>query len=135
MEAFAPQKHAALRVNLPAFDSLPRALLQVDTQAGTTSVWRPGFQKFALEPRFVARPGATAEDDGWLLTVMFDSGAASSGARAAGGACACTHLACLLAGTLDCHLVILSAQHLEQGPVAMLKFREARGLLWGLLSR
>jgi carotenoid cleavage dioxygenase-like enzyme len=34
----------------------------------------PGFQLFASEPKFVARPGAMEEDDGWLLTVIFDSG-------------------------------------------------------------
>lgn len=75
-------------------------IAKVDTVTGTAALWRPGYQKFALEPKFVGRPGATKEDDGWLLTVMFDS------------------------GTQDCHLVILDAQHLEAGPVASLKFRD-----------
>jgi hypothetical protein len=29
--------------------------------------WRPGQRKFLQEPMFVARPGSTAEDDGWII--------------------------------------------------------------------
>lgn len=45
------------------------------------------------------RPGATAEDDGWLLSVAFDS------------------------RSLESRLLILDAQKMEAGPVASLRFR------------
>ena len=37
------------------------------------AVWAPGARCFTQEPVFVARPGATTEDDGWLLSLMFDA--------------------------------------------------------------
>ena len=55
-------------------DASPQVQVQVDMASNHVSVWQPGHRKFALEPKFVARPGASEEDDGWLLTVMFDSG-------------------------------------------------------------
>lgn len=67
-------------------------------QAGTHAT-NSAESSRAAPLQFVPRPGGTEEDDGWLLTVMFDSG---SGA---------------------CHLAILDAQHLEAGPVALLCFR------------
>ena len=45
------------------------------------------------------RPGATAEDDGWLLSVAFSS------------------------ETLESSLLILDARRLQEGPVATLRFR------------
>ncbi len=50
-------------------------LAQVDMEGRTVSLYRPGHQHFCLEPKFVPRPGATEEDDGWLLSVGFHSGA------------------------------------------------------------
>jgi all-trans-8'-apo-beta-carotenal 15,15'-oxygenase len=108
-----------------------------------SSVWRPGKNKFALEPRFVARPGGEAEDDGWLLTVMFDSGAPLAVPAAAAPwpsrmSCSCqcqrswspthpspsgaTPCAVLPADTQVCQLVVLDAADLEKGPVAVLQF-------------
>ena len=49
-------------------------LPQMDMGASRVSVWKPGCRRFALEPQFVPRPGATSEDDGWLLAMLFDSG-------------------------------------------------------------
>lgn len=130
--------------------------MQVDMAAGTTAVWRPGFQRFAGEPKFVPRPGAAAEDDGWLLCVVFHSG----GSRLGGGGrqprpCGLRNargpslvhnrphawLAWLVglvlgihpmrllrpsAGTGESQLAILDARDVEQGPVAVLQFRQAR---------
>jgi torulene dioxygenase len=50
---------------------------KTDTLVGTTTVWErerhtPG------EPIFIARPGAVDEDDGIILTVVFDGDAATS---------------------------------------------------------
>ncbi|EFN55590.1 hypothetical protein CHLNCDRAFT_134121 [Chlorella variabilis] len=75
-------------------------IVKVDTSRGSAAVWQPGHQKYALEPKFVGRPGSTQEDDGWLLTVVFDS------------------------ATLVCRLVILDARDVEAGPVATLRFRQ-----------
>lgn len=36
--------------------------------------WFPGRHQFVGEPQFVPRPDAGAEDDGWLLACVFDSG-------------------------------------------------------------
>lgn len=64
---------------------------QVDVESGTTDIWLPGYQLFASEPKFVPRPGATEEDDGWLLAVLFDSGAPERDCS-----CTCTSL-CIVA--------------------------------------
>ena len=39
----------------------------------------PGPRRFTNEPIFVARPGAEAEDDGWLLVLVNDGEAARTG--------------------------------------------------------
>ena len=59
---------------------------------------QPSALPLPAEPKFVARPGAITEDDGWLLTVMFDS------------------------DTQQSQLVILDARDLHKGPVALLQF-------------
>lgn len=82
------------------FEEPSIGIAKVDMAAGTTAVWRPGFQRFAGEPKFVPRPGAAAEDDGWLLCVVFHS------------------------GTGESQLAILDARDVEQGPVAVLQFRQ-----------
>ena len=41
---------------------------------GSAEVWKPGPRKFALEPKFVPRPGGEAEDAGWLLAPVFNAG-------------------------------------------------------------
>lgn len=38
------------------------------------AVWAPGPRCFTQEPVFVSRPGATAEDHGWLLAMVYDAG-------------------------------------------------------------
>lgn len=82
---------------------------QVDVEGRRVSLYRPGHQQFLLEPKFVPRPGATEEDDGWLLSVGFHSGAplrtglrrrstavqsAAAGWRAAVVRCRCNAAAC-----------------------------------------
>lgn len=51
-----------------------RSFVQVDMDGRQVSLYRPGHEHFLLEPKFVPRPGATEEDDGWLLSVGFHSG-------------------------------------------------------------
>lgn len=110
---------------------------QVDMEGGGASLWRPGPQRFMLEPKFAPRPGGTAEDDGWLLSLQFHSGAcAGRGGQPACLPCHDCHSPLssplsfsfsALAGTGKCSLLILDAQQLEQGPVATLRFREVGG--------
>ncbi|KAK9808604.1 hypothetical protein WJX72_000386 [[Myrmecia] bisecta] len=65
-------------------------------QAAQEEVWLPGLESYAQEPIFVPRPGSTAEDDGWILTVVYN------------------------AATHQSQLVILDARHVSDGPVASL---------------
>lgn len=68
--------------------------LKHDLEAGTTEVFDHGAGRAAGEPVFVARPDATAEDDGWLMTFVHD-------------------------GTNDtAELVVIDAQDLARGYVA-----------------
>ncbi|KAF2729899.1 hypothetical protein EJ04DRAFT_587641 [Polyplosphaeria fusca] len=45
------------------------SIIKVDTWEKTTKLWNPSNNHFPSEPVFVARPGATEEDDGVLLLV------------------------------------------------------------------
>ncbi len=55
-----------------AGDFADERIIKVDSQTGDAiaSQSRPGC--WPSEPVFVPRPGATAEDDGWLLTLVYD---------------------------------------------------------------
>ncbi|MGC1303421.1 MAG: carotenoid oxygenase family protein, partial [Caulobacteraceae bacterium] len=44
-----------------------------DVSTGRTEVHDYGPRRASLEPVFVARPGATAEDDGWILSYVYDA--------------------------------------------------------------
>ena len=74
-----------------------QALLKWDAQTGKTEVWSAAPRGFAGEPLFVPRPGATAEDEGWVLMLMYDAERGCS------------------------DLVILEAQAISAGPIARLK--------------
>lgn len=39
------------------------------------TVYNPGKDRWCQEPIFVARPAAESEDDGWVLTIVYDSAA------------------------------------------------------------
>jgi all-trans-8'-apo-beta-carotenal 15,15'-oxygenase len=70
-----------------------------DAPPAEAAVWAPGPRKFTQEPVFVPRPGATAEDDGWLLALVYDAEAPRT------------------------ELVILDARRVQDGPVATLRLR------------
>ncbi|MCA9804948.1 MAG: carotenoid oxygenase family protein [Cyanobacteria bacterium HKST-UBA02] len=53
------------------------SLLKVDLENGTITAWRES-ECYPGEPVFARRPGAEAEDDGVLLSVVLDSGAGCS---------------------------------------------------------
>ncbi|WP_088893578.1 carotenoid oxygenase family protein [Leptolyngbya ohadii] len=50
-----------------------QAVLKLDIQTGERQLWTAAPTGFTGEPVFVPRPNATAEDDGWLLTLIFDA--------------------------------------------------------------
>lgn len=66
-------------------------------EAVQQDVYYPGKQAFAQEPIFVPRPGGQAEDDGWVLALVYDGAEGRT------------------------QLVILNAQNLAAGPVATIK--------------
>lgn len=51
----------------------PEKLVKVDTQTHTVKTWSGPPDALTGEPVFVPRPGATQEDDGWILSVNYAS--------------------------------------------------------------
>lgn len=60
--AHAPQGNAPLQ-----------AILKLDLNSGSRQVWSAAPKGFVSEPVFVPRPESVNEDDGWLLTLVYDS--------------------------------------------------------------
>lgn len=50
-----------------------QAILKVDLNSNQRQLWSAAPKGFVSEPVFVPRPNAMAEDDGWLLTVVYDA--------------------------------------------------------------
>jgi len=59
---------------LPLFDGL----IKYDFQAGYSQTYEYGKGRYGGEAVFVPRPGATIEDDGWLVTYVYDTDAETS---------------------------------------------------------
>ena len=51
----------------------PGPMVKVDTKTGETTAYDYGVGRVTQEPAFVARAGATAEDDGWILSIVHDA--------------------------------------------------------------
>lgn len=69
-------------------------LIKYDLQTGTSVEHRFGRNRYGGEAAFSPRLGGSAEDDGWLITLVFDENTGKS------------------------ELVVVHAQHLDQPPVA-----------------
>ena len=54
-----------MKMTLPEPSPLP-----IDPASIQKEMWAPGRTKFTLEPMFVPRRGATAEDDGYILLLV-----------------------------------------------------------------
>src|SRR5262249_58046318 len=64
------------------FDALRHGpALKYDLERGTTEVHHYGSDRATLEPVFVPRTPDSAEDDGWVLSYVYDGG---TGRRAVG---------------------------------------------------
>jgi all-trans-8'-apo-beta-carotenal 15,15'-oxygenase len=50
-----------------------QAILKLDVTTGEEQLWSAAPQGFISEPIFVPRPDATQEDDGWVLTLVYDA--------------------------------------------------------------
>jgi all-trans-8'-apo-beta-carotenal 15,15'-oxygenase len=86
--ADAPQGNAPLQ-----------AILKIDLNSGARQFWSAAPKGFVSEPVFVTCSQGTNEDDGWLLTLVYDSARHQS------------------------DVVILDARNLERGPVARLHLK------------
>jgi all-trans-8'-apo-beta-carotenal 15,15'-oxygenase len=49
-----------------------QAIQKLDLESGASRVWSAAPRGFVSEPLMVPRPGATAEDDGWVLSVIWN---------------------------------------------------------------
>jgi carotenoid cleavage dioxygenase len=59
---------------MPLFDSL----IKYDLSNGSSQTHEFGAGRYGGEAVFVPRPGANAEDDGWLVTFVYDTGEETS---------------------------------------------------------
>ena len=50
-----------------------QAILKVDLESGERQLWSAAPRGYVSEPIFVPRPDATEDDDGWLLTLVYNS--------------------------------------------------------------
>jgi carotenoid cleavage dioxygenase len=75
---------------VPLFD----ALIKYDFSSESSQIHEFGAGRYGGEAVFVPRPAATAEDDGWLITFVYDEGAGTS------------------------ELVVVNAQDVNTSPVA-----------------
>jgi all-trans-8'-apo-beta-carotenal 15,15'-oxygenase len=55
-----------------------QAIKKLDLQSGERCVWSAAPRGFVSEPLMVPRPGATAEDDGWLLCMVWNGARCAS---------------------------------------------------------
>uniref|UniRef100_A0A7S0VV95 Dioxygenase n=1 Tax=Hemiselmis tepida TaxID=464990 RepID=A0A7S0VV95_9CRYP len=79
-----------------------QALCKVDTQdGGRSTIWMPDPWVFCGEPEFVPKEGGTEEDDGFILTLLYDGKRDSS------------------------ELAVFDASAVEKGPITRLPLRTA----------
>lgn len=55
-----------------------QAIKKLDLQSGERRVWSAAPRGFVTEPVMVPRPGATAEDDGWVLVLVWNGARGAS---------------------------------------------------------
>jgi all-trans-8'-apo-beta-carotenal 15,15'-oxygenase len=87
----------------PGEGGLFRGVLKLDCRTGAGDYYDFGETKVSLQPTFVPRPAAAAEDDGWIMTVVHD------------------------ASTRTTQIPILDARAIADGPVCTLHLHENMG--------
>ena len=68
----------AYHLYTPPGSTLWRAVAKVDMETGRSDTFDFGPGRWVVEPTFAPRPGATAEDDGWLLVETVHESAPAS---------------------------------------------------------
>jgi len=86
-------------VHAPQGNAPLQALLKRDLVTGEEQLWSEAPRGFMGEPVFVPRPDGQAEDDGWLLALIYNAARRCS------------------------DLIILDAQDLAKGPIARLNLQ------------
>jgi all-trans-8'-apo-beta-carotenal 15,15'-oxygenase len=76
-----------------------QAILKLDVTTGKEQLWSAAPQGYVSEPIFVPRPNGSGEDDGWVLTLVYDASKHRS------------------------DVVILDGRDLNQAPVARLHLK------------
>ena len=76
-----------------------QAILKLDVRTGEQQLWSAAPQGYVSEPIFVPRPNATYEDDGWVITLVYDASHHRS------------------------DVVILDGRDLNRGPIARLHLK------------
>lgn len=94
-------RHAYMGGFRPGADGSFGVLLKHDLETGRVDAYDPGARAYVGEGVFVPRPAGTAEDEGWLLTMVYDANADAS------------------------RLEILDARALSDGPIASCAFDHA----------
>jgi all-trans-8'-apo-beta-carotenal 15,15'-oxygenase len=86
-------------VHQPEGNAPLQAILKLDIATGKRQLWSAAPRGFVGEPVFVPRPEATGEDNGWVMTLVYDAASDRS------------------------DLVILDARDLEKQPLARLHLK------------
>jgi all-trans-8'-apo-beta-carotenal 15,15'-oxygenase len=55
-----------------------QAIQKLDLNTGDTRTWSAAPRGFVSEPLMVARPGSSAEDDGWVLDLVWNGARGAS---------------------------------------------------------
>uniref|UniRef100_A0A7S2VB98 Uncharacterized protein n=1 Tax=Entomoneis paludosa TaxID=265537 RepID=A0A7S2VB98_9STRA len=94
--AVSAQQHRFIYMNVGGSGSNapPQGLARLDCETGSIESWMPAKHEFCGEPMFAAKEGGTAEDDGYILSVILDGERQES------------------------DLVVLDAKQIGAGPVA-----------------
>jgi len=62
----------------PSGNAPLQAIEKLDLASGERQLWSAAPRGFVSEPVMVPRPGATAEDDGWLLCLVWNGARCAS---------------------------------------------------------
>jgi all-trans-8'-apo-beta-carotenal 15,15'-oxygenase len=69
-----PYQHVVIGTTHESMGNAPlQALMKLDLYSGTKSIWSAAPQGFVGEPLFVPKPNETAEDAGWILSLVYDA--------------------------------------------------------------
>ncbi len=50
-----------------------QAVMILDKESGEKQLWSPTLREFSGEPVFIPYPNGVEEDDGWLLSMVYDA--------------------------------------------------------------